>query len=189
MARSVRRVVTGLDTNGRSRVTIDEPSPHVKATDASAITEIWSSAESPAAYDFVGDRAVFPIRHDPAVGGSLCRVLEMAPGALIPPGTPLTALLELSTAIFEGLQSDFVPTLETVARHPSFHKTDSLDYLVVLSGRLTMLMDDDDEVTLEAGDVVVQQGVLHGWRIEGDEPVRLFAVLIDGQTASLEDQS
>ena len=46
-----------------------------------------------------------------------------------------------------------------------------------------MLMDDDDEVTLEAGDVVVQQGVMHGWRVEGDEPVRLFAVLVAGQIA------
>jgi mannose-6-phosphate isomerase-like protein (cupin superfamily) len=45
-------------------------------------------------------------------------------------------------------------------------------------------MDDDEEVTLEAGDVVVQQGVLHGWRVEGDEPVRMFAVLIDGQPAA-----
>lgn len=41
----------------------------------------------------------------------------------------------------------------------------------------------DDEVVLEAGDVVVQQGVLHGWSVEGEEPVRMFGVLIGGQTA------
>tara|TARA_B100000959_G_C14659861_1_gene491951 strand:- start:445 stop:600 length:156 start_codon:yes stop_codon:yes gene_type:complete len=51
-----------------------------------------------------------------------------------------------------------------------------------------MLLDDDDEVTLEPGDVVVQQGVMHGWRVDGDEPLRMFAVLIDGEPA-LEDQS
>ena len=70
-------------------------------------------------------------------------------------------------------------------RTPSFHKTDSLDYIVILSGQLTMLMDDDDEVLLGAGDVLVQQGVMHGWRVEGDEPVRMFAVLVSGETAAL----
>ena len=48
-----------------------------------------------------------------------------------------------------------------------------------------MLMDDDAEVTLEPGNVVVQQGVMHGWRVEGDEPVRVFAVLVSGATATL----
>lgn len=188
MAQQVRRVVTGLDANGRSRVTIDGLSPHVMARDASGVTEIWTSGESPASYDFEGDRAVFPIKHDPVNGGSLCRVIEMAPGAAIPDGTPLEALLEVSRAMFTGLQSDFEPTLETVARHPSFHKTNSLDYLVILSGQLTMLMD-EGEVTLDAGDVIVQQGVLHGWRVEGDEPVRMFAVLIDGVVAQAEVKS
>jgi mannose-6-phosphate isomerase-like protein (cupin superfamily) len=81
------------------------------------------------------------------------------------------------------MRSDFEPTLESVKRTPSFHKTDSLDYLVILFGRLTMLMGDDDEVTLEAGDVVIQQGVMQGWRVESDEPVRMFGVLIAGETA------
>ena len=112
------------------------------------------------------------------------RVLELMPGVAIPADAPAETLLELSRALFANMQSDFVPTLETVRRSPSFHKTDSLDYLVILSGRLTMLMDDEEETTLEAGDVVVQQGVLHGWRVEGDEPVRMFAVLIDGQPAA-----
>lgn len=58
-------------------------------------------------------------------------MLEMAPGFQIPEGTPIEDLLALSTAAVQGLQSGFVPTAETVSRHPSFHKTDSLDYLVV----------------------------------------------------------
>ncbi len=183
MAQSVRRVVTGLNENGRARVLMDGPSPHVMEGAASAITEIWSNSESPATYDNEGDRAIFPMQHDPDPGGTLCRVLEMAPGVEIPEGIPLEQLLEVARNLFSGMQSDFEPTLESVARHPSFHKTDSLDYLCILSGRLTMLMDDDEEVTLEAGDVVVQQGVMHGWRVEGDEPVRMFAVLIDGVAA------
>ena len=122
------------------------------------------------------------MKHDPLPNGTICRFLEMKPGVQLP-DLPDDVLLDAAKALYAGMQSDFVPTLETVRRHPSFHNTDSLDYLVILSGRLTMLMDDDEEVTLEAGDVVVQQGVLHGWRVEGDEPVRMFAVLVDGVAA------
>lgn len=182
MTRPVRRVITGLDENGRSRVLIDGPSPHVTDLPNGGITEIWANAESPASYDFKGDRAIFPMKHDPLPGGTICRFLEMKPGVVIPEAPP-EDLLKLAKVLYAGMQSDFEPTLETVKRHPSFHKTDSLDYLVILSGRLTMLMDDDEEVTLEPGDVIVQQGVLHGWRVEGDEPVRMFGVLVDGQVA------
>ncbi len=179
----IRRVVTGLNEAGRARVISDGPCPHVTISPAGEVTELWSSSESPAAYDFEGDRAIFPMKHDPYPNGTICRVLELKPGTVIPDDVPAETLLELAKGLFRNMQSDFEPTLESVKRTPSFHKTDSLDYLVMLAGRLTMLMDDDDEVTLEAGDVVVQQGVMHGWRVEGDEPVRLFAVLVDGETA------
>ncbi|NQZ98960.1 MAG: cupin domain-containing protein [Myxococcales bacterium] len=181
----VRRIVTGLNDQGRARAVIDAPSPHVTESPAGEITEIWSSAESPASYDFEGDRAIFPMKHDPLPNGTICRVLEMKPGIEIPVDTPSEVILQFAKGAFQNMQSDFEPTLESVQRHPTFHKTDSLDYLVVLSGRLTMLMDDDAEVTLEPGNVVVQQGVMHGWRVEGDEPVRVFAVLVSGATATL----
>ena len=183
MIEPVRRVVTGLDANGRARVLMDGPCPHVQNGAAASLVEIWSSSESPATYDNSGDRAVFPPKHDPHPNGTVCRLLHMAPGIEIPEDMPVEQLLELSRATFRGLQSDFEPTIESVSRHPTFHKTDSLDYLCILSGRLAMLMDDDEEVVLEAGDVVVQQGVMHGWRVEGDEPVVMFAVLVDGVAA------
>ena len=80
MQHAVRRVVTGLDAEGRSRVLIDGPSPHAMESPAGVITEIWASAESPAAYDFTGDRAIFPMKHDPHPNGTICRVLELNPG-------------------------------------------------------------------------------------------------------------
>ena len=183
MPQDVRRVVTGLNKDGRARVLTDGPSPHFEDRPSGRITEIWSNSESPATYDNKGDRAIWPMRHDPHPNGTICRMLEMAPGLEVPANVPPEDLLQLAKGVFEGMQSDFVPTLESVKRHTSFHKTNSLDYLVILSGRLTMLMDDDDEVTLNPGDVVVQQGVMHGWRVEGDEPVRMFAVLVDGHSA------
>ena len=64
------------------------------------------------------------------------------------------------------------------ARHPFMHRTNSVDYAVILSGEITMLLDDDD-VHLQAGDVVVQRGTNHAWANRGTEPCRIAFILVD----------
>ena len=65
-------------------------------------------------------------------------------------------------------------------RSAALHRTDSLDYVICLSGRAEMLVD-DGAVTLAAGDIAIQCGTNHGWANPGAEPARLAIVLIDGQ--------
>ena len=65
-------------------------------------------------------------------------------------------------------------------RHPGFHKTNSVDYAIVLSGEIYALMD-EGEVLLRAGDVLVQRGTNHAWSNRTDEPARLAFVLIDAE--------
>jgi len=60
------------------------------------------------------------------------------------------------------------------------HRTDSIDYAVVLSGEIDMALD-DSEVHLEAGDVLVQRGTIHNWINRGDEPCVIAFVLIDAK--------
>lgn len=69
---------------------------------------------------------------------------------------------------------------ELVECYLLFYKIDFLDYFVILFGCLIMLMDDEEEVIFGFGDIVVQQGVMYGWWVEGDQFVCLFVVLIDG---------
>jgi quercetin dioxygenase-like cupin family protein len=61
------------------------------------------------------------------------------------------------------------------------HRTDTLDYCIVLEGICAMKLDDDDEVILSAGDILIQRGTWHGWENRGDKPCRLAFVLIDGE--------
>ena len=68
--------------------------------------------------------------------------------------------------------------VEKDARHPFMHRTDSLDYSVILSGEIYMLMDDED-IHLTAGDVVVQQGTNHAWSNRGTEPCLIAFILND----------
>jgi quercetin dioxygenase-like cupin family protein len=60
------------------------------------------------------------------------------------------------------------------------HRTETLDYAIVLVGEVDMEMD-DSKVTLKAGDVVVQRGTNHSWVNRGTEPARIAFVLIDAK--------
>ena len=63
------------------------------------------------------------------------------------------------------------------------HKTRSVDYAVVIRGEIDLLLDEDD-VTVRAGDVVVQRGTNHGWVNRGAEPCSVAFVLIDARPLS-----
>ena len=61
---------------------------------------------------------------------------------------------------------------------PRNHRTNSIDYAVVLSGEIDMILD-DSTVTLRAGDVMVQRGTIHDWVNRSDRPCVIAFVLID----------
>jgi quercetin dioxygenase-like cupin family protein len=67
-----------------------------------------------------------------------------------------------------------------MGRHPSMHRTDTLDYIVLLQGEVTALLD-IGEVTMRPFDVLIQRGTNHGWVNHGSEPALLVAVLIDAE--------
>jgi quercetin dioxygenase-like cupin family protein len=62
------------------------------------------------------------------------------------------------------------------------HRTDSIDYAVVLSGEIDMDLD-GEEVHLQAGDVIVQRGTIHNWINRGSEPCVIAFVLIAAHSA------
>jgi mannose-6-phosphate isomerase-like protein (cupin superfamily) len=63
---------------------------------------------------------------------------------------------------------------------PRMHRTDSIDYCVVMSGEIDMRLD-DETVHLKAGDVVVQRGTIHDWVNNGTEPCVIAFLLIDAK--------
>jgi len=59
------------------------------------------------------------------------------------------------------------------------HKTDTLDYAIVIEGEIDMLMD-DTSVHLKAGDVLIQRGTNHAWSNRGTGVCQIAFILIDG---------
>jgi mannose-6-phosphate isomerase-like protein (cupin superfamily) len=67
---------------------------------------------------------------------------------------------------------------------PRNHRTDSIDYAVVMSGEIDMDVD-GREVHLKAGDVLVQRGTIHNWFNRGTEPCVIAFVLIDAKPVEI----
>ena len=70
---------------------------------------------------------------------------------------------------------------------PRRHRTETIDYIIVLSGQIEMDLDEGEMVTMGPGDVMIQRGTYHAWRNPGPEVCRMAFVLVDGQPLGLGD--
>ena len=66
---------------------------------------------------------------------------------------------------------------------PHMHKTETIDYIVVLAGTLSMLLDDGTELAMKPHDVMIQRATVHGWANRGSELCRFATVVIDATGA------
>ena len=72
-----------------------------------------------------------------------------------------------------------VSTVRRDSPHPLMHRTESIDYGIVIAGEMTLVLD-DGEVLLKPGSVVVQRGTNHAWANRSGRPCRMLFVLVDG---------
>lgn len=171
---SLRRVVTGLNDQGKSIVAIDgPPSPYIEWDDVSGLFEIWTDHGSTEAYTIDSELRDDHVKLTPPKGGFKVRWFSVAPeDPKRSPGEARAAAASAFTAISAaGDQPD-------TSRHPAMHQTRTLDVIVLIRGSVRLLLDDDERV-LSPGDVVIQRGTNHAWIAEGDEPAVLVAVLVD----------
>jgi mannose-6-phosphate isomerase-like protein (cupin superfamily) len=162
-------VVTGHDASGRAVVLIDGNAPNAKLRKATGLTStlLWATDGSPADNSGNKDGADRDIGVAPPPCGSIFRVVDFPPAAEAGAVDNATMLKEMGLS---GGHAD--------PRHATMHRTRSVDYAVVISGEIDMLLD-DSEVHLEAGDVLVQRGTNHAWENRGTESCRIAFVLID----------
>jgi mannose-6-phosphate isomerase-like protein (cupin superfamily) len=176
MAISVRRVVTGLDIDGRSTFLTDAPTSHVfQRTKGSAIVhELWETTRTPADNRGHADAIGRGHRLPPPKGGSVFRVIEY------PPDSERLAAIAHEEKLPDDGSGRAAATDRNSPRHPGFHKTATIDYAIVLSGEIYAMMD-DGEVLLTAGDTLIQRGTNHAWSNRTNEPAVVAFVLIDAE--------
>lgn len=165
----VRRIVTGHE-DGKAVVLFDGPAPNQKLRQASGLvsTLLWVTDRTPADISGGTDKSAREIGVPPPEGGTIFRVVDFPPEGAARSREAI--LKEMGVADPGG------------ARHATMHRTNSVDYAIVIEGEIDMLLD-DSEVHLEAGDVLVQQGTNHAWVNRGARTCRMAFVLIDAKKA------
>ena len=154
-----RRIVTGL-RNGKSIIEKDAIVSNVSEHfPGLIISDIWSTDTMPVKLEEEKaiENTAFP---NTPKNGSYFRYVQIPPdkdlGIEAPEGQP----------------------------HPLMHQTDTLDYIVILSGEIWLIVD-EGETLLQAGDIVVQRGTNHAWSNRSDLPCIQLAILLDARNKEL----
>ena len=168
-----RRVVTGHNASGKSVVVIDGPPARIFGTDVRGLAEVWNTDGAPIDTRDATDRADIDVVLSPVANGSKFRFFAIAPEDPSLSDEQREARIAERFAAMGAAQER-----PDTSRHPAMHKTKTVDYIIVLSGDVTLLLD-EDERDLKPFDVVVQRGTNHAWINKGTQPALLVAVLID----------
>ena len=172
----VRRVVTGVDDAGRSYIVSDGQAPNVFRSPTVAgfgAAQVWTTTPGPVSNEGAVDPAAAnaEIPMYPELGGTIFRVADFPPDSAYDHAG--------KDGLFSDIGGDDARDGATHSsdRHFWFHKTDSIDFAVVLEGEIWMLLD-EGECLLKAGDVIVQRGTAHSWSNRSGKRCRMAFLLL-----------
>ncbi|MDQ0065845.1 cupin domain-containing protein [Chryseobacterium lathyri] len=152
-----RRVVTGIK-DGKSVIIEDQQTENVvEHLPGLIISDIWNTQKMPAGLDFETRIPNTGFPQTPKNGTYFRYVV-------IPPDKDLGVEFKVG------------------APHPMMHQTQTLDYIIILSGELYMVME-EEETLLKSGDIVIQRGTNHAWSNRSDEMCIQLAILIDAENS------
>jgi mannose-6-phosphate isomerase-like protein (cupin superfamily) len=172
-ASDIRRVVTGLDTDNKAVVLFDSRMPLQAGPLGLQATNLWVTNSYPLGFSFKEDTSSIPVGVSPLDNGTKFRVVEF------PPLDPATESKMEPGGLMKAV-GPVAPARGRPVTHPLMHRTRSVDYAVVLSGEIDMMLD-DSVVHLKSGDTVVQQATNHAWVNHGTETCRILFVLMDSK--------
>ncbi len=169
----MRRIVTGMTAEGKSVIVSDgEMQPITTSLTPGGDSHlIWGADETvqlPTDGSAPTAQGIFP-----SEGGFRFGSFTVPPVGMGPP-----ADLDMAAAIAEVNQK--LPGMMDVLEmdNPGMHRTDTVDYIVVLSGEVSLELDDGQTVHLSAGDCVVQNGTRHAWRSTSSTPCVIAYALV-----------
>jgi len=169
----VRRVVTAVDADGRSVIAHDGDVPQVsyQHTPGFSHSVVWTTPAPPVPK---ADAALEPpASYIPGPGETIALTVTFPPDSVFmdPAFDPFAAGAETLTNL-PGLADRFEPEA------PGMHTTPTVDYAVVIDGTVVLELDNGVTTTLVPGDLVVQNGARHAWRVPSDRPATIFVVLM-----------
>jgi quercetin dioxygenase-like cupin family protein len=170
LAAQARRVVTGVDSEGRSTVVADGFTPSRVAAPAFTICDVWQTPSLPLGLTTEpvdGEVSIYPPE-----GGFVFKVCTF------PPDSELDFEGEEYQASLGALQG--ADTFIDESAVSGMHVHETLDIVTVVSGELHIVLE-TGETLLRQGDSVVVRGVVHSWRNKTDKPVVLTSLMMSAK--------
>ncbi len=173
-----RRVVTGHDDEGKAIIAMDG-GPGIQRGN---LYEMWCTTSMPTHNrELVDTVATRPGFLEPDSNGTIFRFFEVRPEREL--GSREDREREQQERLAGMTEEERAATVSRrpdTSRHPGMHKTKTVDYIILLKGEVTMLVD-KGEVDLKPFDVVIQRGTNHAWINKGDETAVLVAVMVEAE--------
>jgi quercetin dioxygenase-like cupin family protein len=165
--RKPRRVVTITDPQQGAVIASDSTPPCYVSPQGIRRFEVWSTETMPVAIDEGSDPDSRMHTLTPAPNGTAFKIVEFPP-EVRRASTP-DEFLKASSALVAG-------------KHPDMHRTNTVDYCIVLDGEITLILD-ASETVVRKGDVVIQRGTSHAWSNHSDATCRIAFIMVDGRRA------
>ncbi len=170
MADTHRVIVTGTN-QARGSVVVEETQTTMAGP---GNFDFWQTKPGKSLHDASFGRS--PMKFFPTAGGAMFRLVS------IPPADPT-----MTPADIAKLQDWFFKEVGDpngrgdTSRDPLMHKTPTVEYIVLLSGEISLVLDEGEPIKLKPFDAVVQRAVGHSWLNTGREPALLVAVMVGGK--------
>jgi mannose-6-phosphate isomerase-like protein (cupin superfamily) len=176
--KSYRRVVTGHE-NGNSIVQTDErlEAYRFKAVPGFEHTLLWENYGIP---DLSREQKPgrYPQSLIPEPGGSTLHIVTYPPDRVSQLALDPAAAVKEFAERLPGLSDSFE------REDPGMHRTNTVDYAVVLEGEIWLEMDRGKTIHLKRGDTVIQNGTRHAWRNKGQENATMLYVILGAKISS-----
>ncbi|MEK7833904.1 MAG: cupin domain-containing protein, partial [Acidobacteriota bacterium] len=147
----------------------------LKAVPGTVFYEVWNTNASPAPIDNSDDPTLRPLQLHPTPNGSIIRFVDIPPDA----GQHDISDEDIAAG-FAQIGAAGATTRNADSPHKLMHRTETIDYGILLSGELWLVLD-EGETKLSPGDVVIQRGTNHAWSNRTNETARMVFILLDGK--------
>ncbi|OPX05241.1 cupin domain-containing protein [Mycobacterium sp. AT1] len=158
-----RRVIAGVDANGRSTIAVDEFTPGLLDTPAYKVMDMWHVQKFPPSVDDVD--SVGPVALLPPLGACTYRLTTFPPDSEVDASGHAESLKALGSGDTHDDENEVA----------GFHYSDSIDVITMLSGELYAIVE-TGETLLRPGDTFIQRGGKHSWSNRGDVPATMVAL-------------
>lgn len=177
----VRRVVTKIGQNGKSCIVsdgavqnIEVPLPEI--SEDLTFYNIWITEDMPVKYNVKDDSVKdIYVSTAPVKNGSLFRIVNYPPDKQI-----MNKIQSMPCQQRKHFGREIGVDIDLEGPHPFMHITATIDFAIVISGEIYLVLD-EDETLLYPGDVVVQRGTNHAWSNRSNHHCKMAYVLLDGK--------